>query len=150
MEHLLILYSISFLHFAMRKLLDAFRLTVSKSRYPHYFNTRANLDYVGKFPGLSYYGMDKMSASEREDFLALYEAQRDQVFDKRRVLASYCQNDVSVLREACRILKRDFLQMGNIDVFLQSITIATACNKVLRKRFLKPDRIGLIPSGGYR
>ena len=55
-----------------------------------------------------------------------------------------------MLREACQILRREFLQTGNIVVFLESINIASACNKVLRKRFLKPDTIGLIPSGGYR
>ena len=32
---------------------------------------------------------------------------------------------------------------------MESITVASACNKVLRKRFLKPGTIGLIPIGGY-
>ena len=41
------------------------------------------------------------------------------------------------------------MQIGNLDVFLESITIASTCNKVLRKRFLQPDTIGLIPTGGY-
>ena len=41
------------------------------------------------------------------------------------------------------------MKIGNIEVFLEAITIAFACNKVLRKRFLKPDTIGLIPTGGY-
>ena len=54
-----------FLSFALRKLSDAFGLTVSKSWYLHYFNTRANLDYVGKFPEVSYYVVDEISASER-------------------------------------------------------------------------------------
>ena len=39
--------------------------------------------------------------------------------------------------------------IGNLDVFLESMTIKSACNKVLRKRFLQPDTIGLIPTGGY-
>jgi len=34
-------------------------------------------------------------------------------------------------------------------VFLESMTIASACNKVFRKTFLLPDRIGTIPIGGY-
>jgi hypothetical protein len=34
-------------------------------------------------------------------------------------------------------------------VFLESVTIASACNKVLRKKFLKPETVGLIPPGGY-
>jgi G:T-mismatch repair DNA endonuclease (very short patch repair protein) len=41
------------------------------------------------------------------------------------------------------------LAIGNIEVFLEAMTIASACNKVLRKRFLKPDTIGLIHTGGY-
>ena len=96
MEHLVFLDSISFLLFALRKLSDAFGLTVSKSWYPHYFNTRANMDYVVKFPDVSYYGVDEISASERLDFLAWYEGQRGVLFDNRHVLASYCQYDVSV------------------------------------------------------
>ena len=47
------------------------------------------------------------------------------------------------------MFRREFAQIGNIDVFQESITIASACNKVLRKRFLQPDTIGLIPKGGY-
>ena len=41
------------------------------------------------------------------------------------------------------------MQIGNLGVFLESITIESACNKVLRRRFLQPDTIGLIPTGGY-
>jgi len=41
------------------------------------------------------------------------------------------------------------MQIGNIDVFLESITITSACNKLLRKRFLQPDTIGLILPGEY-
>ena len=41
------------------------------------------------------------------------------------------------------------MQMRYIEVFLESITIASAFNKILRKRFLQPDTIGLIPTGRY-
>jgi hypothetical protein len=41
------------------------------------------------------------------------------------------------------------MEDGNVDVFLESCTIASTCNKVLRMRFLKPETVGLIPSGGY-
>jgi hypothetical protein len=41
------------------------------------------------------------------------------------------------------------MEIGNIDVFLEAVTIASACNKVLRKKFLKPETIGLIPAVGY-
>jgi hypothetical protein len=90
-----------------------------------------------------------MSASERLEFTQWYEENKDHVFDNRRSLEEYCQEDVTVLREACRIFRRDFVEIGNIEVFLEALTIASACNKVLRKKFLRPHTIGLIPAGGY-
>jgi hypothetical protein len=42
-----------------------------------------------------------------------------------------------------------FLEIGYIEVFLEAVTIASACNEVLRKKFLKPETIGLISAGGY-
>ena len=71
------------------------------------------------------------------------------VFDNRNILEAYCQDDVTVLRQACMVFRREFIEIGNVDVFTKSVTIASACNKVLRKRFLKPNTIGLIPTGGY-
>ena len=65
------------------------------------------------------------------------------------MLEEYCQDDVTVLRLACQIFRRDFIEIGNIEVFLEEFTIASACNKVLRKKFLKPEIVGLIPAGGY-
>jgi hypothetical protein len=41
------------------------------------------------------------------------------------------------------------MEIGNIEVFLEALTIAPACNKVLHKKFLKPETIGLLPPGGY-
>ena len=85
-ESLVFLDSVSFLPFALRNLPEAFGLTVAKSWYTLYFNTRANLDYIGKIPDISYYGVDEMSAIERNEFLAWYEDQKDDFIDNRRVL----------------------------------------------------------------
>jgi len=90
-----------------------------------------------------------MNEAERKDFLSWYNEQKDIVFDNRRVLEHYCQHDVTVLRQACQIFRRDFIEIGNIEVFLEAVRIASACNKVLRKKFLKPETIGLLPPGGY-
>jgi len=89
-----------------------------------------------------------MSASETNEFLAWYKGRKDGVFDNKIVLEAYCQDFVSVSREACRVLRREFIQIGNIEEFLESVIIVSACNKVTRKRFLKPNTIGLIPSAG--
>jgi len=64
-QHLLFLDSVSYLPMPLRKLPEAFGLSLSKSLYPHYFNTKANLDYVGPIPDIKYYGADEMGR-ERE------------------------------------------------------------------------------------
>jgi len=45
---------------ALRKLPEAFGLSKTKSRYPHLFNTRANLNYVGSIPDMAQYGVAEM------------------------------------------------------------------------------------------
>jgi hypothetical protein len=107
------------------------------------------MDYVGPIPYISYYGADAMSDTERKEFLEWYETQKTEIFNNRRVLEEYCQADVTVLRQACQVFRREFIQIGQVEVFLESMTIASACNKVLQRLFLKPNTIGLIPKGGY-
>ena len=148
MQHLHFLDSISYLPLPLRKLPEAFGLSPSKSWYPHYFNTKANLDYVSPIPDIGYFGADEMG--EESEVSCLGMTSKKIVFDNRRVLERYCQDDVTVLRHACQIFRRDFMEIGNIDVFLEALTIASACNKVLRKKFLKPHNIGLIPRGLQR
>ena len=47
------------------------------------------------------------------------------------------------------MFRREFMHIGHIELFVEAITIASACNTFLRKRVLKPNTIGLIPTGGY-
>ena len=148
-HHVTILDSISFLPMALRKLPEAFGLSATKSWYHHLFNTRANLNYVGSIPDMTQYGVAEMCESERKEVVSWYDVQKDKVFDNRRVLEQYCQDNVPVLHQACQLFHRDFMDVGNVDIFLESCTIASACNKLLRKRFLKHQTVGLIPKGGY-
>lgn len=90
-----------------------------------------------------------MHVSKRKEFLAWYEiTTKNEIFENRRGFESNCQADVTVLREACHTFRRHFLQIGNVEVFLESINVALACNKLFRKVFFQPDRIGIIPVGG--
>ena len=93
--------------------------------------------------------MNEIRQEERNEFLVWYESQRSETFDNRHVLESYFQDDVTVLRQACRVFRREFIQIGHNDVFVESITIASAWNNAFRKRFVKPDTLGLIPTGRY-
>jgi len=74
-----------------------------------------------------------MSNSERREFLESYQGQKLEVFDKRRVLESYYQDDITVRRQICQVFRLVFIQIGNIEVLLEAVTIASACNKILRK-----------------
>jgi hypothetical protein len=71
------------------------------------------------------------------------------VFPNRRILDDYRHADITVLRQACEGFKHEFLQIGNNEVFLEFVTIASTCNRVLRHRVLMSDTIRLIPAGGY-
>jgi len=149
MEHLVFLDSVSFLPYPLRKQPEAFSLTASKTSYPQYFNTQENLNYISPIPDVSYYGVNEMGEEERREFVAWYESQKSEpIFDNRRVLEIYCQDDVTEINQACRVLGASSCKTGNIEAFLESMTIASECNKVLRKRFLQPETIGLIPTGG--
>ena len=122
MEQIKFIDSISFLPFPLRKLSTAFGLTAAKGWYHHYFNSEENLDHVGSNPDTSYYDIDEMSAGERKEILEWYESQRSVLFDNRHVLETYCQDHVTVLRQACRMFRREFLEVGSMDVFHDSVT----------------------------
>jgi hypothetical protein len=53
----------------------------------------------------SYYGVDDMSQSDRDDFLSWYEQRKGQVFYNRGLLVQYCQDDFTVLRQACQMFR---------------------------------------------
>jgi hypothetical protein len=65
-------------------------------------------------------------------------SKKEKVFDNCRVLEQYCKEDVTVLRRACQIFRRNFMEILQIDVFVEEVSVASACNKVPRKKFLKP------------
>jgi hypothetical protein len=92
------------------------------------------LEYVGSIPDICYFGVYEMGEGDRRDFMAWYDQQKDNVFGNRRVLEQYCQDIVTVLRQECQSLRRDFIKIGNVKVFLEALTFASACNNVLRKK----------------
>ena len=111
--------SVSFLPCALPKLPEAYGFQAAKSWYPHYINTEENLDFVGSMLDI-YYGVDDMCGVGREEFLAWYEERKYRLFHKKQFLEAYYQDDVTVLRQSCRFFRREFLQIGNIDVFLSN------------------------------
>ena len=46
---------------------------------------------------MSQFGADEVGDSERKEFIARYDMQKDRVFDNRHMFELYCQDDVTVL-----------------------------------------------------
>jgi hypothetical protein len=132
-EHMLFIDSVSYLPMPLRNLPGAFGISVTKSWYPNFFNASTNLIYVWPIPDVSYFGVDEICISKRREFMTWYDDEKNRVFDNKLVLEKYCQDYVTVLRQACQIFRREFMEIGNIEFFLESFTIASACNKLLRK-----------------
>jgi len=101
MEHPTFIDSISYLPMPLRKPHEAFGLSVRKSLYPHYFNTKPNLIYVGPMPEPGLYEVEDQTVSERREFMASYDAQKDKVFENRRLQDKNCHDYVTVLLTAC-------------------------------------------------
>jgi hypothetical protein len=75
-----------------------------------------------------------MCESERREFQHWYVTlERTRAFVNRRALERYCLDDVTMLREACRIFRREFLEIGNAEVFLDYLTIASACKRCFER-----------------
>ncbi|GLV44642.1 hypothetical protein CBL_20554, partial [Carabus blaptoides fortunei] len=99
--------------------------SIKKGYFPHLFNTLKNSSYVGPIPAINFYGM------------------KEEIVD-------YCVSDVDILRRACVKFRQTFIKDCGVCPFTEAVTIASACNKVFRRRFLKHRTIGLIPENGYR
>lgn len=152
--HTTFLDSLNYLHMPLSALPKAFALNrcTAKGTFPHLFNTPENQNYIGPLPDLKYYSSCYMQSDERKRFLIWYnETKRtNYIFDFAKEIVSYCKNDVTILRRACLAFRKMFIECGKVCPFEESTTIASACSRVYRKNFLKKDRIGIIPTGGYR
>jgi len=104
---------------------------------------------LGLYPSYCIMEWTRWVGGEREEFLELYKTRKSQTFHNKHVLEAYYQGDVTVLRKAYRVFRREFLRIGNIEIFLESLTTASACNNVLRRKCLKHYTIGLIHPGVY-
>ena len=124
---------------------------LQKGYFPHFFNRAENQDYVGPMPEIRFYDPNGMSPNDREKFLAWYKdlVEREYQFDFQAEILRYCQSDVDILRRSCLEFRELFRQITDVDPFTSCLTIASACNLVFRKTFLKEGTIAIIPPCGY-
>jgi len=122
-----------------------------KGYFPHFFNTKENQDYVGKIPSPDFYGVDEFTTEKRKQFLEWWEEEKSsgRIFDFQKEMRDYCLSDVDILRKASLKFRDLFLKTTGMDP-LENVTIAGACMKLFRTKYLKPNLIGFMPHNGYR
>ena len=152
--------SLNFMSMSLKKLPKAFGLTqerragdgpaageLKKGDFPHKMNRREFQNYVGPFPPLSMYSVDRMGKDERAKFIEWHGEQKDKIFDLQAEMLAYCRQDVAILRQACMRFRDLFIEIttkidsdgeiaGFVDPFAH-ITIASACMQIYRVNFIK-------------
>ena len=58
----------------------------------------------------------------------------------------YCRSDVDILGRGCGEFRKVFIEHGVICPFLEAITFADACNKVLKGKYLPENQMAIISS----
>jgi len=86
-----------------------------------------------------------MEKSAREKFMKRHaeKVKKNYVFDFQKEFLEYCDSDVDILRRGCLELRKQFLEIADIDPF-QYITIASVCMGIYRSKYLQPNTIGVI------
>ena len=138
--------------------LNYFPMALSKLPRAFGFQEK-NAKYEGKLPEMKWYDADGMSASSKKEFEKWYESEKETVgvkWNLREQLLKYCINDVDILRNCCMLFRNLFMEVTKtspedpgVDPLEKPLTIAAACNLVLRRNFLEPESIAIIPPDGY-
>ena len=124
---------------------------LAKGYFSHHFNIEANQNYEGPLPDASYYNPDSMSPGDRTKFYAWHNELKDSnyIFNFQEEILKYCRSDVDILRCCCLEFRELFRSVADIVPFEKCLTIASACNLVFRKNFLRERSIAIIPPHGY-
>ena len=61
----------------------------------------------------------------------------------KKEINEYCNSDVDLLRRGCLELRKQFLEIANIDPFCY-LTIAGVCMAIYRSKYLKENTIAVL------
>ena len=106
---------------------------LKKGYYPHYFNTKANENYIGKMPPVKDFGADSMKSKDRYKFIDWWCEKNDAgyVWDNAKELLEYCKSDVDILKRSLTIFRQIYIDIADIDP-LQYTTIASVCMAIFK------------------
>ena len=138
--------SLNFLQMPLKAFPKMFGLMeLKKGYFPHYFNKPCNWEYVGNVPSKVHYGYNQMRSNERKNFLKWYDAlmQKGYIFNYKEEILQYCRSDVDILRRSIMKLRKDFIDLDEIDP-LRYITIASVCMALYRSKYMPANTIAIV------
>lgn len=144
--------SLSFLPMPLASMPKSFGLCELKKGYwPFLANTPDNYSYEGPLLAKEYYCVSGMKEHAAKEFHTWYDTQvnKNYVFHFRRELREYCISDVTILRQSCQAFRKLFSETAGFDPMHHCITLSSACMAAFRRNFLQPEKIGIVPPGGY-
>lgn len=122
-----------------------------KGFFPHFFNTKANANYVGPYPELHYYGYDEMGDDgARAELKEWWDSRQDKTMHFQKELEDYCIQDVLVMMRGCLKYRELYVTLFGVAPFTQCVTLASTCLKVFTKNYLTSKTLGVVPPRGYR
>ncbi|KAE9530087.1 hypothetical protein AGLY_011549 [Aphis glycines] len=118
---------------------------LKKGYFPHFFNTVENQNYIGILPDKEYYGYETMKTENKQEFEKWYDDKINEnyIFNFKEELEAYCNSDVDILRRGSLEIRKQFLEIANIDPFRYT-TIAGVCMAIYRSRYLLKDTIAVL------
>ena len=90
-----------------------------------------------------------MHDAELEKVETWYSEMKEKSDSVESVFNLHCSNDARILRLASQCLIDLFLVDCDVHHFVEVPTLASACNLVFRRTFLKANTVGLMPALGY-
>ena len=140
-----------FIPMALAEFSNSFELTeLKKGFFPHTFNTPENQSYIGTYPDQKYYEPEFFSLKKKLEFEEWYDKVKNKEFDFQKEIQEYCWSDVQLLTQGCLKFRSINIQdTKGVDPFRVASTIASFCNYIFRRNFLKSNSIAIIPELGY-
>lgn len=144
--------SFSFIPLALKNLPYCFGLdtqVVHKGFFPYRFNTISNWNYVGKYPDIEYYDIDKLTDTDKMEFYDWYKSVANNIFDFQVEMKKYCLNDCYVLLNTFMTFRSEWIGCFKIDCATRAITISQSVMEIFKTFYLKKKTIAIIPTNGY-
>ena len=125
---------------------------INKTFFPHMLSYNTYHNYIGEYPDISAYDVDNMSNEKRLECIkwVTNKKNKGELFNYIEKMEEYCINDVEVLRKCSEHFRKMFKQYGNVDPFIDGITLSHSVSIVYRKLHMPEKSIALIPPFGYK